>query len=348
MEFGQSDSVPNHTEMGAPSAPERPLVALLLHDGIGPFHMAGALLTFGANGIGTPTARFAVCALEPGLIRTEAGFEIKVTQGLEVLAQADAVLLPGWPSMETPVPEALRLALRAAHARGAFLVGLCMGVLPLVEVGLLEGHAATTHWARVQSLVNRYPGAHLQAEQLYTTEGRVWTCAGGASAIDLCLHLLGRLCGSHAATQVARYIVSAPQRLGRQAQTLTQPVVGTPADARLREVLDWVLKNLHENLGIDAVARRAGLSVRAFTRGFRQAMGTTYGQWQLHQRLSRAQALLRGSEDPVESIATQVGFATAASLRQHFRRWYGLTPREYRTRTGSSASVPSRPGGTVA
>lgn len=339
MESGQSESALHHIKMDAPPAPERPLIALLLHEGIAPFHMAGALMVFGSNGFGTPPARLAICAPTPGVIRTEAGFEINITQGLSTLAQADAVLLPGWPSMQTPVPEPLRQALRAAQARGAYLVGLCMGVLPLAESGLLEGHAATTHWARVAALSGRYPHARLQAERLYTTDGRIWTCAGGASAIDLCLHLLECLCGPQVAAQVARRIVSAPQRHGRQAQMLGQPVTGTPADARLREVLDWVLGNLHQNLGLQAVAQRAGLSVRAFTREFQRATGTSYGQWQLHQRLLRAQELLRATEDTVESIATQVGFATSASLRQHFMRQYSMTPRAYRA--GVSQPAPS-------
>lgn len=349
MDSSQFDVTHGPDRSHGPSGLGRPLVALLVHEGIGPFHLTGPLLVFGDNAFGPSPARLVMCTPQPGLIRTMAGFEIKVAPGLEVLQQADAVLLPGWPSMETPVPEPLRQAVRQAHARGAHLVGLCMGVLVLAQAGLLDERAATTHWARVDALSGRFPNVKLAADQLYTHDGRIWTCAGGASGVDVCLHLLRHLCGPVAAAEVARRIVSAPLRQGAQAQQLARPVAHTQAAGRLHEALDWARQHLDEYPGLADMARRAGLSVRAFTRSIQRTMGTSWGRWLLHQRLLRAQELLSTTEDTVDAIATQVGFASAASLRQHFRGHLGVTPREYRAGVGSVAvncpEPPDKPDG---
>jgi len=308
----------------------RPVVALLLYENIGPFHLAGPLLVFGYSGFGTSCIDIRMCAVAPGMIHTLAGFDINATGDLEALTKADAVVVPGWHSVDTPVAAPLKQALHKAHALGAHIVGLCLGVFVLAGAGLLAGRRATTHWARVPLLAERHPDIRLQPDVLYPVEDRLWTSAGGASAIDICLQLLRKLCGPAVATEVARRIVSAPQREGAQQQRLGSPIVRTDVDRKVRGTLDWVSLHLHEAIGLEAAAARTGLSVRAFTRHFRRITGTTYGQWQLHQRLLLAQQLLHGTDHTVEEIAEKVGFATGTSLRQHFRRRFGQTPGQYR------------------
>lgn len=308
----------------------RPVVALLLYEDIGPFQLAGPLLVFGCSGLGQAHADLRMYSVHSGHIRTLAGFEIDTAGDLDALADADVVMVPGWHSADTPVPEPLRHSLRKAHARGAYVVGLCLGVFVLAEAGLLAERQATTHWARTALLAQRHPDIRLAPNRLYTSDERVWTSAGGASAIDVCLLLLRKLCGPEIATEVARRIVSAPHREGVQQQQLGCPMAQTDTDRRVRGILDWAGAHLHENIGLDTLARAVGLSVRAFTRRFRLITGTTYGKWQLHQRLQLAQRLLQSTDHTVEDISAQVGFATSTSLRQHFRRRYGQTPSQYR------------------
>lgn len=322
----------------------RPVVTLLLYENIGPFHLAGPLLVFGYSGFGTAYVDIKMCAIRPGTIRTLAGFDIQATGDLDALASADVVVVPGWHSVDVPVPEPLKQALRRAHAHGAHVIGLCLGVFVLAQSGLLAGRRATTHWSRAELLARRYPDIKLQPGVLYTSDERVWTCAGGASAIDVCLLLLRKLCGPTIVTEVAQRIVSAPHREGGQRQQLTRPIARTDADRRVRSVLDWIGANLHENAGLEAVAGKAGLSVRAFTRHFRQITGTTYAQWHLHQRLQLAQQLLRDTDHTVEDVAEKVGFATGTSLRQHFRRHFGQTPTQYRE--AAAHLEPLNRGGT--
>src|SRR3546814_19214585 len=71
-----------------------------------------------------------VCSsdLEPGALRTSAGFTVQASHGLHDLAEADIVVVPSWRDTGEPAPPALLQALRQAHARGALLVGLCLEI----------------------------------------------------------------------------------------------------------------------------------------------------------------------------------------------------------------------------
>src|SRR5699024_10485311 len=102
-----------------------------------------------------------------------------------------------------------------------------------------------------------------------------------------------------------------PHRAGGQAQFIERPVPASHSDARLADVLEWVAHRLHETHDLDALARRAAMSRRNFTRHFREATGMSFTQWLLEQRLAHARRLLEAGDAPVEVVAQQAGFGSA-------------------------------------
>jgi transcriptional regulator GlxA family with amidase domain len=132
------------------------------------------------------------------------------------------------------------------------------------------------------------------------------------------------------ANRVARRLVLAPHRRGGQAQFIEQPMPPPDADARLQDLLQWMLAHVGERHDLDTLARRVAMSRRTFTRQFQKATGTSVVQWLTHQRLMLAGRLLETTDRPVESIAADAGFGSALSLRQHFGARYGMPPAAYR------------------
>jgi transcriptional regulator GlxA family with amidase domain len=318
--------------MSKTSATRHLKVAVIAFDGITPFHLSVPCLVFGSQYADSAAAAFEVqvCASDPAPLRTTAGFDITPAFGLKTLNNADIVILPTWHDDCRPAPAALLQALRKAHQRGARVVGLCLGAFPLAEAGLLDGRTATTHWAYADALHERCPLIGVDRDVLYVDEGDVVTSAGVAAGLDCCLHLLRQLSGAEVANRVARQIVVAPHRQGGQAQFIERPLPVNSSDDRFSQVLAWVNGNLADNHSIDALAERALMSRRNFTRHFRDATGTSFKQWLLNQRVAHAQHLLESSEVSIEMVAQEAGFGSALSLRQHFRAALHTSPSAYR------------------
>lgn len=305
-------------------------IITIAFDRISPFHLSAPCIVFGDRHPGVPAFDFAVCAAEPGPLSTTAGFALIVEQGLEALAAADIIIVPSWRAPAERAPEPLLNALIAAHRRGARIVGLCLGAYVLAQAGLLDGRAATTHWAYAEDFAGRHPKVKVNPDVLYLEDGNILTSAGTAAAIDCCLYLLRQQLGGDIANSVARRLVVPPHRQGGQAQFVAQPMPQDAGDTRLSGLLDWMRANLGQTLTLDALAERAMMSRRTFTRRFHQLTGSTVGEWLQGERLALAQRLLESTGNSVETIAGLAGFGSSVSLRLHFRSAFGLSPNAWR------------------
>lgn len=307
-------------------------IAILAFDGITPFHLSVPCLIFGDHhgGPDVPTFEVRVCATGSAPLRTSAGFSIVTEFDLHAVETADIVIMPAWHDDCRAAPAPLLEALRGAHRRGARVVGLCLGVFPLAQAGLLDGRTATTHWGYASTLSERHPKVKVNRDVLYVDEGDVLTSAGVAAGLDCCLHLLRQICGAELANKVARQLVIASHRQGGQAQFIERPLPVSNSDGRFSQVLEWVTEHLGQTHSIDELAQRAAMSQRNFTRHFRQATGTSFKQWLLNQRLAHAQWLLESGDASIEVVAQEAGFGSTLSLRQHFRTVLRTSPSAYR------------------
>ncbi|HEX8805008.1 MAG TPA: helix-turn-helix domain-containing protein [Acidimicrobiales bacterium] len=262
---------------------------------------------------------------------TDGDWSITTPWTLDDLAEADTVVVPVWPGRSEPADPAIIEALRAVHARGGRLVSVCSGAFLLAQTGLLDGRRATTHWMHAPELAKAYPEIDVDPNVLFVDAGdRLYTSAGTAAGIDLCLHLVRIDHGADVANAVARRMVVPPQRDGGQAQFLNAPLPAAAEDDPIGRLLDWAVEHLDEPLTVDDLARRALISPRSFARRFRVATGTTPMQWLARQRVLHAQRVLETTDLPVEVVAQRCGFGTATGLRTHFRRLVGTSPLAYR------------------
>jgi transcriptional regulator GlxA family with amidase domain len=260
-----------------------------------------------------------------------------------VLRTAGTVIVPGimgGPMVrEGRIPPELRDALRdaAGHAR---MVSICTGSSVLAAAGLLDGRPAATHWRDVDSFRRNFPSVRLDPDVLFVDDGDVLTSAGVAAGIDLLLHLVRRDHGSEVANRVARRSVVAPWRDGGQSQFIERPVP-EPGDAGTAATRAWAMERLDSPLTLADLAAHARMSVRTFTRRFREETGTSATQWLLQQRVSHARHLLESTDTPVERVATDAGFGTTASLRQHLHAAIGVSPLTYRRTFRGAAPLPA-------
>jgi transcriptional regulator GlxA family with amidase domain len=244
------------------------------------------------------------------------------------LSRADTIIVPPLGDDPDP-PEALLEALRNAHRRGKRLVSLCTGALVLAAAGLLDGRTATTHWMHADHLARRYPQVNVDPAVLYVEDGNIFTSAGTAAAIDLCLYLVHLDFGAEIANALARRMVVSPHRDGGQAQYIEMPLAHPETPDRFSQVLEWAQGHLGEELSVERLSHQATMSPRSFARRFHATTGTTPYRWVLRQRVLLAQRLLETTDLPVDLIADRCGMGPPA-LREHFRRNLGTSPMLYR------------------
>ncbi|GAB2813035.1 helix-turn-helix domain-containing protein [Streptomyces chlorus] len=338
----RTPSTPNVSSVSsAPGAPGADVfrshrVVVLALDGLLPFELGIPHRIFGRprDAEGRPLYEVVTCSVRPpGPVETDADFALHVAHGPEALATADTVIVPA--SYELgPVFDRGELTPELAAALalvrpGTRLASICTGVYVLAAAGYLAGRPATTHWADAARFQRLFPRIEVDPDVLFIDDGDILTSAGVAAGIDLCLHMVRRDHGAAVANDVARRTVVPPHRDGGQAQYIERPVPDQQ-QASTTGARAWALGRLHEPVQLRDMAAQESMSVRTFTRRFREETGVSPGQWLTRQRVERARHLLECTDLSVDRVARDAGFGTAQSLRQHFQAALGVTPSAYR------------------
>ncbi|MFI6594708.1 helix-turn-helix domain-containing protein [Nonomuraea sp. NPDC050536] len=309
-----------------------PSVAVLAFDGMAPFELGCVVEIFGLPRpeLDVPWYTLSVCAETAEPLRVVGGFTMRAEHGLDVLAAADTVIVPGVADVRGEVSGELVEALRAAHGRGARIVSICSGAFALAAAGLLDGREATTHWNYADLLRSRYPAVRVTPSVLYVDGGDVLTSAGSAAGLDLLVHLVRKDHGARVANAVARRLVIPPHREGGQAQFIEAPVPPPGDDDGVARAMAWALGNLAEPLTVARLAREARMSERSFIRHFKRQTGTSPLRWVIAQRVAACLPMLESSQAPVEEVGVAVGFDSPVTFRHHFTRAMRTSPSAYR------------------
>ena len=305
-------------------------VAVLALPGVVPFDLSTPLEVFGRARLpdGSDGYRVLVCAQVPE-VRSEL-MTIHAPYGLDALATADTIVVPGCAEDSEPPSAEVISALREAASQGTRIASICAGAFVLAAAGLLDGLGATTHWIATDALAAQFPAVDVRPNVLYVDNGQILTSAGAAAGLDLCLHLVRRDHGSAVAADAARLSVVPLEREGGQAQFILHELPPVPQGSIMEPALHWIEENLQAQLTVQQMAAHCGMSERTFNRRFREQTGTTPLQWLLRARVRRAQYLLENTGHGVERIAQQSGFGSPTAFRERFRRVAGVAPQAYR------------------
>lgn len=264
--------------------------------------------------------------------------DLKLSYNLNMLSDADTIIVPGTEDDSYPIPPEILDALRNAADRGVRIASICAGAFVLAEAGLLNGLKATTHWRAVDNLASRYPEVSVEPDVLFIDNGQILTSAGVASGVDLCLHMIRKDYGAIVAADIAQDIVMPQEREGWQSQLLKHTEPAKVDD--LKDIQMWMLEHIKQEFSIGQIAEHFHMSVRTLNRRFQKEVGITPLRWLLSIKVRQAQALLESSNMSIEDIATATGFASAAAFREHFFRVTGTTPTGWRNTY--SVSINSR------
>ena len=306
-------------------------VCALAYDGLCTFEFGIAVEAFALKRpeLDCPWYDFKVVSNDPSPLKAIGGIEMNVRYGLNTLAKADTIIIPGWKSPDTPVPPEIITALETAHDRGCRIVSICSGVFVIAATGLLDHKSATTHWRYSEILQQKYPAIKVKPDVLYIDAGEnIFTSAGSSAGLDLCLHLIRLDHGAAIANNVARRFVMPAHRQGGQAQFIERPISQPHND--LSPLFEHLQQNLDQPFTINQIAGLANMSTRTLIRHFKKATSLTPQNWLTTQRIKRASELLETSSANIDTIAISCGFKTPETFRHHFRKQVGTSPGQYR------------------
>ncbi len=304
-------------------------VAVLALDGAVAFDLSTPIEVFGRTRLPDGRAAYRVRVCAPTTEIDAGAFTLRAPWGLDALAEADTIIVPGLADPAAPIPPEALAALQTAAAHGTRIASICVGAFTLAATGLLDGLRATTHWVAADELARRYPAVDVDADVLFVDNGQILTSAGAAAGLDLCLHMIRQDHGSAVAADAARIAVMPLERDGGQAQFIVREPP-TPDGATLEPLLRWMEENAHREVTLADIAAHAMMSTRTLNRRFREQTGTTPLHWLHRARLRQAQYLLETTGHSVERIAGQVGFGSPTTFRDRFKRLVGTSPQAYR------------------
>jgi transcriptional regulator GlxA family with amidase domain len=245
----------------------------------------------------------------------------------------DTLLVAGGSGLEKAALDQELLAwLRSAAQRVRRIGSICTGAFLLASAGLLDGKRVTTHWKWAADLARQCKRATVDPDPIYIRDGNTYTSAGITAGMDLALALVEEDLGSPLALKVAREMVLYLRRPGGQSQFSAAMSLQASDRKQIEELRSWAFDHLEENLTVEKLAAKAGMSPRHFARVFVKETAITPARFVERLRVEAARRRLEESCDKLEKIATDCGFGSLSSLRRSFLRVLHVPPADYRSR----------------
>lgn len=331
------------------TSPAARTVVVAVYDGVDALDVAGPAEVFAIADRMVRGGGYDVVLAAPsrGRVETFSGLPLVVDRALSAqTSDVDTLLVPGGavvgPSgaVAPVVDGAVVEAVRRLAPRVRRVASVCTGAHVLAAAGLLDGRRATTHWATAALLRSEHPGVQVDAEPIFVRDGDVWTSAGLTSGVDLALALVAEDHGDDLARAVARWLVVYLRRPGGQSQYSVALEREAAGPGPIRDVQRWMADHLADDLSVPALAARASMSVRHFSRVFAQETGSPPAEYVARLRLEAARRHLEHGQQPLDVVARTCGYGSVDALQRAFRL-RGTTAARHRAQF-RSASRPQR------
>ncbi len=274
-------------------------------------------------------------------VRCQDGLIISAHTPASQVERPDIVVIPG---LEDDVLSGIKRNagfvpwIRKWADEGSCIATSCTGAFLAAEADVLNGRTVTTHWVAADLFRERYPDVSLTIEEMIIDSGDVVTSGGATTFLNLVVYLMERFGGPDKARVAAKLMLIDSDRVS-QLPYSTSYSPRTHGDDAVHHAQTLIESNLGEEIGVDAVAARVGMSPRTLARRFQQAVGESPGAYLRKARIAEARQMLEGTSLSVAEVMDRVGYSDAASFGRAFKRDAGLSPSAYRQKHRTTAKV---------
>ena len=302
-------------------------------DGVTASHLTGPADAFAAAGLSDGFGNRLACyeifliGVSARSFRAESGM---IFQAQEILRRAptfDTIVIPGGSGLRAPSLNgevSAWILQRASETRR--IAAVCTGIYGLLSTGLLDGREITTHWRVAGDVARRAPSLRVNHKRLFVRDGKFYTSTGLTAGIDLAIALIEEDYGKHVSLAAAQEMVTPIIRRTVEKSPNESPVFDSQPIDRFADLVAWIVRNLHEDLSVEILARRACMCPRHFSRAFKSVFGNSPSDFVENLRLNEARRRLSTRRKTLQSVAISVGFRNADAFHRAYERRFGIRP----------------------
>jgi transcriptional regulator GlxA family with amidase domain len=262
-------------------------------------------------------------------VRASNGLAIQVDGSISDVSDASTVIVCSSFDPHLYTTPRIIAWLRRLDRKGAYLGAVETGAYVLARAGLLDNCRATIHWENDEGMMRQFPKVQLTG-RIFEVDGRRFSAAGAAAAMDMMLHLISTCVGREIALKVAEEFIYNHMRPARVPQRLPASERMGVTKPRLKRLLSRLDAHLDERLDVSQMAAPEGVSEREVRRLFKSDLAISPKAYHRSLRLQKARSTLQQTDLPVSEVALRLGFTSSSDFCRAYRREFGRTPTQDR------------------
>ena len=299
-------------------------ISLLLHEDVYASSIGGVIdLLHGTN-------QYLLASGRPEAFR----LELVEEKAIDKVSRTHLVIIPGFKGDTSAILHKYGDVVRwigDMHRSGAEIASMCVGSFFLAEAGLLDGKAATSHWAAAEEMQRRYPLVKVQSDRIITDQDGIYTSGGAFVALKLILYMIEKFCGRETALAVSK-MYSMDIDYSSQAHFAVFSGQRQHGDEEILKSQSYIEVHYASDLSMELVASLCNTGKRNFIRRFKAATQNTPIEYLQRVRIEAAKKVLENEDCPLDEVMGRTGYEDVKSFRLVFKRLTGLSPRDYRKR----------------
>ena len=211
----------------------------------------------------------------------------------------------------------------------AEIASLCKGAFLLAETGLLNGKSCATHWTAHDQFRKRYPEVKLVPEKIICEDNGIYSSGGAYSILNFTLYLIERYYGRETAIWCSKISEIEFDRMS-QSEFIIFSGQKEHSDEPIKKAQLHIENNFEKKLNINEIAKLVHLNGRSFLRRFKKATSNTPLEYIQRVKIEAAKKKLESTTDTILEIMYGIGYNDEKAFRATFRKYSGLSPKEYR------------------
>jgi transcriptional regulator GlxA family with amidase domain len=211
------------------------------------------------------------------------------------------------------------------------IASLCKGAFILAETGLLNGKSCATHWTAHEQFQRRYPAVDLVPDKIICEDNGIYSSGGAYSILNFTLYLIERYFGRETAIWCSKISEIEFDRIS-QSEFMIFSGQKEHSDEPIKKAQEYIEKNYDQKLYIDEIAEMVHLNGRSFLRRFKKATTNTPLEYIQRVKIEAAKKKLESTTETILEVMYGIGYNDEKAFRTTFRKYSGLSPREYRNK----------------